>query len=425
MSHNRKICVIGLGYAGLPVAVNFARRGRVIGFDSDNERLAELKQGIDLNNAYPPAELHGLDIHYTSNPSDIAPANFYIIVVPTPLHPDKSPDISSLQSASAMVGAFLKPADIVVYESTVYPGATEEDCAPILERHSGLTLGDDFFIGYSPERVNPGDKEHVFANTKKVVAAQTDEIRDVIANVYETVIEAGTYKAPSIKVAETAKAIENTQRDINIALVNELMLICEKLDIDTLDVLETAGTKWNFLAFTPGLVGGHCIGIDPYYLTHKASMIGYSPQVILAGRSVNEGVGRNIANRVIKMLNNNNSTRPIVTILGVTFKENVPDMRNSKVKDMIDQLAGAGIELQLSDPIADRKAARTILNIDLTDFESIKPADAIIFAVAHQAYRELKWDDISTLIDGTGIVFDLKGILSRGNIPDHITLMRP
>lgn len=426
MNHNKKICVIGLGYVGLPVAVCFSKGAPVIGFDISDKRLAELKQGIDSTNEYTQEKLRGLDIHLTSNPSEIADADFYIVTVPTPINEAKQPDLSLLQSASEIVGPYLNEGDIVVYESTVYPGATEEFCAPILEKKSGLKSGKDFFLGYSPERISPGDKEHTFTEIKKVVSGQTDAICEVIAEVYDPIINAGIHKAPSIKVAEAAKVIENTQRDLNIALMNELSLIFEKMDIDTLDVLEAAGTKWNFLPFTPGLVGGHCIGVDPYYLTHKAAVLGHTPQVILAGRSINDSMSKVIANRTIKMMNKNghDSKNSVITILGLTFKEDVPDLRNSKVVDIIDELLSFDVNLQLHDPVADHETAKSLFNEDLINFEDIKPANAIILAVAHQDYRKLKWSDIAALIDGEGVVFDVKGILPRENIPKNITLLR-
>jgi UDP-N-acetyl-D-glucosamine/UDP-N-acetyl-D-galactosamine dehydrogenase len=426
MSHKRKICVIGLGYVGLPVAVCFAKISHVIGFDISNKRLEELRSALDSTNEYTQEELQGLDIHYTSDVTDISEADFYIITVPTPINDAKQPDLSPLKSASEIVGQNLKTGNIVVYESTVYPGATEEYCAPILEEKSGLKSGSDFFIGYSPERINPGDKEHTLADIKKVVSGQTNNVCDIIADVYGTIINAGIHKASSIKVAEAAKVIENTQRDLNIALMNELSLIFEKMDIDTLDVLEAAGTKWNFLPFKPGLVGGHCIGVDPYYLTHKAAILGHTPQVILAGRSTNDEMGKVIANRTIKMMNKNGhcSKDSLITILGLTFKEDVPDLRNSKVTDIVDELMSYDVDLQLSDPVADYDIAKSMFHNNVTKFEDIKPAKAIILAVAHQEYKNLKWKDIAALVDGNGVVFDVKGILPRDNVPDNITLLR-
>ncbi len=418
--------MIGLGYVGLPVAVCFARDTHVIGFDISDKRLEELKRGFDSTNEYTQEELNGLNILYTSDPSNIAEADFYIVTVPTPINAAKQPVLSPLQSASEIVASRLKSGDIVVYESTVYPGATEEFCAPILEEKSGLKSGQDFFLGYSPERINPGDKEHTFTEIKKVVSGQTTEVCEVIADVYKSIINAGIHKAPSIKVAEAAKVIENTQRDLNVALMNELSLIFRKMDIDTLDVLEAAGTKWNFLPFTPGLVGGHCIGVDPYYLTHKASVLGYTPQVILAGRNINDSIGEVIANRTIKAMNKNgyDSKNSVITILGLTFKEDVPDLRNSRVIDIVNELLSFDVNVQLHDPVVDHATTKSLFNEDLVNFEDIKPANAIILAVAHQDYRKLKWLDIAALIEGEGVVFDVKGILPRENIPENITLLR-
>ena len=426
MSHGKKICVIGIGYVGLPVAVSFSKDAHVIGFDISDKRLNELKQGFDSTNEYTEEELRGLDIHFTSDLSAIADADFYIVTVPTPIDEVNQPDLSPLYSASEIVGSKLKKGDIVVYESTVYPGVTEEYCAPILEEKSGLKSGQDFFIGYSPERINPGDKEHIFINTEKIVSGQTDSICEVIAEVYGSVINVEIYKAPSIKVAEAAKVIENVQRDLNIALMNELSFIFEKMDIDTLDVLDAARTKWNFLPFTPGLVGGHCIGVDSYYLTHKAIIAGYSPRVILAGRSINDDMGKLIANRTIKMMNKNgyDSKNSIITILGLTFKEDIPDLRNSKVMDIVNELQSFNMKLQLHDPVAQYEVAKLSFYGDMKNFEDIQPANAIILAVAHQDYKKLKWSDIAALIDGEGVVFDVKGILPRENIPKNITLLR-
>jgi len=353
MSTNRKISVIGLGYVGLPVAVAFANQSYVIGFDINLERIDELTNGIDRTKEISKRELERADILFTSEPEDIKQADFHIIAVPTPIDAVKHPNLEPVLNATRTSGAQLKKDDIVVYESTVYPGATEDECMPILEQESGLICGKDFFIGYSPERINPGDKEHTFSSITKVVSGQDQETLEVIASVYRTVIKAGVYCATSIKVAEAAKVIENTQRDLNIALINELALIFDKMQIDTRDVLEAAGTKWNFLPFQPGLVGGHCIGVDPYYLTHKASMLGYSPQVILAGRSINDGIGKFIAGKVIKLLirDGRNVKDCTITILGFTFKEDIPDIRNTKVIDIVEELSTYDIDTQVYDPL--------------------------------------------------------------------------
>ncbi|MEQ8426938.1 MAG: nucleotide sugar dehydrogenase [Gammaproteobacteria bacterium] len=426
MKVDRKICVIGLGYVGFPVAVSFAKKQHVIGFDISEKRLNELKQNIDSTNEYKAEDIQGLDILYTSNPADIKAADFYIVTVPTPINEAKQPDLTPLKSASELVGSQLNKGDIVVFESTVYPGATEEYCAPILEEYSGLGCGTDFFIAYSPERINPGDKKHSFTEINKVVSGQTPEVCDTVAAVYQSVINADIHKASSIKVAEAAKVIENTQRDLNIALMNELAVIFEKMDIDTLDVLEAAGTKWNFLPFRPGLVGGHCIGVDPYYLTHKAAILGHNPRVILSGRSINDEMGRFIVNRTIKEMNKrgHGSRDSVVTILGLTFKEDVPDLRNSRVVDIIDELKSFDVDLQVHDPVAYPDEIQAEFNIHVTNFNDIRPANALILAVAHEQYKQLSWPEISKLIDGNGVVFDVKGILPRENIPKNIRLLR-
>ena len=339
MRHGRKIAVIGLGYVGLPVAVAFARSGTpVIGFDIDADRIAELQKGQDRTREVDASDLRHPSLLYTCDPRQLAHADFFIVTVPTPIDDARRPDLRAMLRASETVGRVLKAGDIVVYESTVYPGATEEDCVPVLEKHSGLRAGRDFSIGYSPERINPGDREHRFETIKKVVAGQDAETLEIVADVYGSVVRAGIHKAPSIKVAEAAKVIENTQRDLNIAFMNELSAICHALDIDTSDVLAAAQTKWNFLGFTPGLVGGHCIGIDPYYLTHRAEKAGYHPQVILAGRRINDGVGHRIAQECIRLLMKNEIRPACITVLGLAFKENVPDIRNSKVVDIVREL---------------------------------------------------------------------------------------
>jgi UDP-N-acetyl-D-galactosamine dehydrogenase len=427
MSHNRKISVIGLGYVGLPVAVAFGRQARTIGFDINPDRIAELKRGKDHTHEVTPEELAAADILYTSDPGDIRQADFHIVAVPTPVDRAKHPDLSFLLAASRSVASVLKKGDIVVYESTVYPGATEEDCMPMLENISGLKCGKDFFIGYSPERINPGDKDHAFTRITKVVSAQNDEVLDIVAQVYESVVSTGVYRAPSIKVAEAAKVIENTQRDLNISLMNELSIVFSKMGIDTHDVLRAAGTKWNFLPFTPGLVGGHCIGVDPYYLTHKASMLGYIPQVILAGRSINDGMGGFIAGRVIKALMNENHDmdKIYVTILGFTFKENVPDIRNSRVIDIVNELKTYQIHVQVHDPIASPFETREEYNLELVQKEKLKPADAVVLAVPHREYLANGWTGITGYLKkDRGVVFDIKSVLSRAQTPAHIKLYR-
>lgn len=427
MSHGRLISVIGLGYVGLPVAVAFGRQHKVIGFDINESRIAELKSGHDSTREVEEAELTQTDICFTSDPVELKQADFHIVAVPTPIDAAKRPDLGPLLSATRTLGKQIKSGDVIVYESTVYPGATEEDCIPILERESGLQAGKDFFVGYSPERINPGDREHRFTSIKKVVSAQTTESLETVAMVYESVVEAGIHKAPSIKVAEAAKVIENTQRDLNIALMNELVLIFDRLDIDTHDVLEAAGTKWNFLPFRPGLVGGHCIGVDPYYLTHKAAIMGYSPQVILSGRGINDGMGAYVASCLIKALiaHDNRVKGTTVTILGLTFKENVPDLRNTRVIDVVRELQSFGINVQVHDPLADPEEAEHEYGIRLFKDGDMQPATAVILAVPHDEYIGQGWKAISRYLEiGKGIVYDIKAKLDRVAVPADITLMR-
>lgn len=426
MNHGRKICVLGLGYVGLPVALSFAKIAPVIGFDLDQQRLAKLREGIDANNECSSEQLQQVALTYTSDPSHIAPADFYIIAVPTPIDKEKKPDLSALKSASEIVARHLHKGDIVVYESTVYPGATEEYCIPLLEKESGLTATEDFFVGYSPERINPGDKQHTFSSIKKIVSGQTEQICNLISVVYETVVEAGIHKAPSIKVAEAAKVIENTQRDINIALMNEFALLFDKMNIDSLDVLEAAATKWNFLPFRPGLVGGHCIGVDPYYLTYKASLLGYKPEIILAGRQINDSMGKIVATKTMEALHRKNSTdtERLITILGLTFKEDICDLRNSRIIDIADTLSDCNFKLQLHDPLADCRIVQSMFGMEITNFADLQPASAIILAVAHQDYKKLDWSLLSRMLDGGGVVFDVKGILPVTGIPTNITLLR-
>ncbi len=372
-------------------------------------------RGIDRTQEITPEELAKTNIHYSCDAAELAQADFHIVAVPTPINDSRQPDLSPLIGASKTLGPFLKSGDIVVYESTVYPGATEEDCVPILEDESGLTCGKDFFVGYSPERINPGDKEHTFTNITKIVSAQTPEILDIVARVYGSVVTAGVYQAASIKVAEAAKVIENTQRDLNIALMNELSLIFERLGIDTLDVLEAAGTKWNFLPFRPGLVGGHCIGVDPYYLTHKAEKMGYHPDVILAGRMINDGMGNFIAQQAIKHIIHAGKVvkGARVAVLGLTFKENCPDLRNSKVIDVIRAFRSYGVELLVHDPMADAAEAMSEYGIELVNLCDIHALDALVFTVAHQSYKTLSIDDIESRLNTDSTVLDIKGMLDR------------
>jgi UDP-N-acetyl-D-galactosamine dehydrogenase len=421
--HGRKLAVIGLGYVGLPVAVAFARHGTpVIGFDVNEKRIAELKAGCDRTREVEAKDI-GPNLHLTSDPCAIAAADFFIVTVPTPIDASRRPDLSALLRASQTVGAALKRSDIVVYESTVYPGATEEDCVPILEQVSGLAAGRDFTVGYSPERINPGDKAHRFENIRKVVAGQDARTLDIIAAVYGSVITAGLHKAPSIKVAEAAKVIENAQRDLNIAFMNELSAIFHELGIDTKDVLAAAATKWNFLNFTPGLVGGHCIGVDPYYLTFRAQKAGYHPDVILAGRRINDSMGARVARECVRRLLRNGSRAELVTVLGLTFKENVVDIRNSQVVEIIRELKSFGVEVQVEDPVADEAAAADEYGIKLC--KSAEPADAVVLAVAHDCYRAAGWPLITRLLrGGCGVVMDVKGVLDLSATPAGVEVWR-
>ena len=386
----RKIAVVGLGYVGLPIAVAFGKQQRVIGFDINKAKIAELQKGLDRTGEVSSADLKATDVHYTYQPSDLKAADFIIVAVPTPINEALQPDLTALRKSSELIGANLSPGSIVVFESTVYPGATEEVCQPILEQASGMKCGVDFKLGYSPERINPGDKEHTLEKIIKVVSAQDEASLDIIANTYGLVVKAGIHRAPSIKVAEAAKVIENTQRDLNIALMNELALIFHRLGIDTKSVLEAAGTKWNFLKFFPGLVGGHCIGVDPYYLTSKAESVGYHPQVILAGRRINNGMGKFVAEQTMKQLSE--LARPVkdlkVAVLGLTFKENVPDLRNSKVPDIIRELQEYGVQVLVHDPIAQLEEAVEEYGIHLSKWDDLKDIDGIIVAVAHRKYAD-------------------------------------
>lgn len=410
--HKRKISVVGLGYVGLPVAVAFGKQARTIGFDVNEARLTELRDGIDCTNEVEPSDLALADILFTSDIKELAAADFHIVAVPTPVDDAHQPDLTPVERASETVGKALKKGDIVVYESTVYPGVTEDICVPILERFSGLQCGTDFTVGYSPERINPGDKEHTFTKITKVVSGQNAETLDVVAEVYESVVTAGVHKAATIKVAEAAKVIENTQRDLNIALMNELSLIFDRMGIDTNSVLEAAGTKWNFLKFKPGLVGGHCIGIDPYYLTHKAEMLGYHPQVILAGRRINDGMGAYIAQQAIRQLiqAGHDVGKCTVTVLGLTFKENCPDLRNSKVIDVIRELQSFGLKVQVCDPEADVHEALEEYYVTLTELDQLQSAEAVVVAVAHKDFVEFGTSDYLRMLKSNPVVIDVKGV---------------
>ena len=409
---SRKISVVGLGYVGLPVAVAFGKHGPVIGFDINENRLEELRAGQDRTNEVSATELGDTQIEFTSKPEVLAQADFHIVAVPTPIDDAHQPDLTPVVKASESVGTALKKGDIVVYESTVYPGVTEDICVPILERVSGLKCGPDFTVGYSPERINPGDKEHTFTKIKKVVSGQDAATLEIVADVYSSVVTAGVYKAGSIKVAEAAKVIENTQRDLNIALMNELALIFDRMGIDTLDVLEAAGTKWNFLKFKPGLVGGHCIGVDPYYLTHKAEKLGYIPQVILAGRRINDSMGAFIAQQTIKqMIHAGHAIAgAVVTVLGLTFKENCPDLRNSRVIDIIRELEEFDVQVQVFDPVASSAEALHEYGVTSLSLNELKPAAAIVVAVAHDAYARWTPSDYRKLMHNAPVVIDVKGV---------------
>ncbi len=410
--HLRKVSVVGLGYVGLPVAVAFGKHGPVIGFDINELRLQELRAGNDRTNEITEEELRHSQIEFTSKTEVLAQADFHIVAVPTPIDDAHQPDLTPVLKASETVGKALKEGDIVVYESTVYPGVTEDICVPILERVSGLKCGINFTVGYSPERINPGDKEHTFTKIKKVVSGQDASTLDIVADVYESVVTAGVYKAASIKVAEAAKVIENTQRDLNIALMNELALIFDRMDIDTLDVLEAAGTKWNFLKFKPGLVGGHCIGVDPYYLTHKAEKLGYIPQVILAGRRINDSMGAFIAQQTIKqMIHAGHSIAgSVVTVLGLTFKENCPDLRNSRVIDIIRELEDFGVKVQVFDPEAEPAEALHEYGVSLRKLDELQPAAAVVIAVAHSVYANWTTEEYLKLMHADPVVIDVKGV---------------
>ncbi|MBM2832883.1 MAG: capL [Candidatus Brocadiaceae bacterium] len=414
MNKKRTVSVVGLGYVGLPVAVAFGKVQKTIGFDINPVRIKELKEGRDRTGEVSPAELKSANILFTNKIEELKRADFHIVAVPTPVDDANQPDLTCMLNASKTVGKALKKGDIVVYESTVYPGVTEEECVPILEQVSGLKCGSDFKVGYSPERINPGDKEHTFTKIKKIVSGQDAETLEIVASVYETVVTAGVHRASSIKVAEAAKVIENTQRDLNIALMNELSLIFDRIGIDTNDVLEAAGTKWNFLKFKPGLVGGHCIGVDPYYLTHKAEKIGYIPQVILAGRRINDSMGKFIAQRTVKEMirAGHNICNSTVTVMGLTFKEDCPDLRNSKVVDIISELQDYGINVQVHDPLADPLEAKQEYGISLVAMEKLKPAAAVVAAVAHRSYRAMSIDTLNRLMDKNPVLIDVKGIFN-------------
>lgn len=421
---SERIAVIGQGYVGLPVTLAFATAFReVIGFDVDAAKIARLQAGDDRTGEADPVELSGTTARFTSDEKDLEGTTFFVVAVPTPIDGVNRPDLAPLAAASTTVARALTPGAVVVYESTVYPGVTEEFCGPILERESGLRAGVDFFLGYSPERINPGDREHTLRRIVKVVAGQDARTLDRVAAVYGAIVEAGVFRAASIKVAEAAKVIENTQRDLNIALMNELALIFDRLDIPTRHVLEAAGTKWNFLPFRPGLVGGHCIGVDPYYLTTKAEEVGYIPQVILSGRRINDGMGAFVAQKVVKLLaaNNQRINGARVGILGLTFKENVPDLRNSRVPDILEELSAFGVQPLVHDPLADPDEAQRAYGVRLVHEHDLSELEALVIAVAHSGYHELVTSHLQRMVRPAGIVVDVKSLLSASDVPTGYT----
>jgi UDP-N-acetyl-D-glucosamine/UDP-N-acetyl-D-galactosamine dehydrogenase len=411
---NKKIALIGLGYVGLPLAVEFGKKRSVVGFDINQSRINELKKGIDATLETTKQELKdAVYLSYTTNLDDIKDCSIFIVTVPTPIDKHKRPDLTPLEKSSESVGKILKKGDIVIYESTVYPGATEEVCVPILEQQSGLTFNKDFYCGYSPERINPGDKEHRVTTIKKVTAGSTPEIATEVDNLYLEIIIAGTHKASSIKVAEAAKVIENTQRDVNIALINELALIFNKLDIDTESVLEAAGTKWNFLPFRPGLVGGHCIGVDPYYLTHKAIEVGYNPEMILAGRRLNDNMGSYVADQVSKLMTKKriHVVDANILIMGLTFKENCPDLRNTRVVDLVKEFEGFNCNVDVCDPWVDKDEAVHEYNIKPIDKPVKGKYDAILLAVSHDEFKALTVEQIRAYGREAHVLYDIKYLL--------------
>ena len=412
-----KLSLIGLGYVGMPVAVAFARKIKVVGFDLNAEKIALYRRGIDPTREEGDDAIRETTVEFTSDETKLREAKFHIVAVPTPVDSDHTPDLAPVETASRLLGRNLTPGSVVVFESTVYPGVTEEICKPLLEAESGLVCGRDFKIGYSPERINPGDREHRLPNIRKIVSGMDAETLDCVAKVYELVVDAGVHRADSIRIAEAAKVIENCQRDINIAFMNELSIIFNKMGIDTKSVLEAAGTKWNFLKFSPGLVGGHCIGVDPYYLTYKAEMLGYHSQIILAGRRINDDMGKYVAENCVKSLiaAGRNVKGAKVAVLGFTFKENCPDVRNTKIIDVVNELKEYGISPVVADPVADEKDAERLYGIRFADLASVRGMDAVILAVAHAGFRAFTIADVDNLFGaGKKVLLDVKGIFSRG-----------
>ncbi len=417
---NKKTCLslVGLGYVGMPIAVAFARKIDVIGFDLNKKKIEIYKSGVDPTKEVGDEEIRKSNVQFTADSGELKRAKFHIVAVPTPVNTDHTPDLEPVKGASKIVGQNLCKGSIIVFESTVYPGVTEEICVPIIEAESGLKCGIDFKIGYSPERINPGDKTHRLETIRKIVSGMDDEALDTIAKVYELVVEAGVYKAQSIKVAEAAKVIENSQRDINIAFMNELSIIFHKMNIDTIDVLNAAGTKWNFLPFKPGLVGGHCIGVDPYYLTYKAEELGYHSQIILSGRRINDDMGRYVAESLVKNLISADISvkNAKVGVMGFTFKENCPDTRNTKVIDIVNELKEYGISSMIVDPVADAEEAEKLYNITLSEKDNLKNLDAVIFAVPHDCFRQYDRSIISAMFNSVNkkkILMDIKGLFNK------------
>lgn len=413
----KKIAIIGLGYVGLPLAAEFGKIRKTIGFDIDKNRINELKEFKDSTLEVTETDLeHSTYLQYSSNLDDLSDCKIFIVTVPTPIDDANRPNLKPIIAASEMLAKYLKPGDIVIYESTVFPGCTEEICVPILEKISGLVYNSDFFCGYSPERINPGDKINTLTKITKITSGSNSSTSEEIDNLYKSIISAGTFKASSIKVAEAAKVIENTQRDLNIALINELSVIFEKLDIDTLDVLEAAGSKWNFLPFRPGLVGGHCIGVDPYYLTHKAEQVGYHPQVILAGRQINDGMAQYMVKKVIQRMINNgiNIASCTVGVMGVTFKENCPDIRNSKIINVILELKNWGVNVIATDSWANSTDVQEVMNIDLEEINTVNKVDSLIVAVGHNEYRNLSPDVLRSFCKGSSpVIADVKSLFDK------------
>ena len=419
VAKKEKLALVGLGYVGMPIAIAFAKKIDVIGYEKKKKKIELYKKGVDPTNEVGDEVIRNTTLHFTADENELEQAKFFIVAVPTPVNDDHTPDLTPVEGASRILGRHIKKGSVVVFESTVYPGVTEEICAPIIEKESGLKCGVDFKIGYSPERINPGDKVHRLETITKIVSGMDEETLDVVAKVYELVVDAGVYRAGSIKIAEAAKVIENSQRDINIAFMNELSIIFNKMGIDTQAVLNAAGTKWNFLKFYPGLVGGHCIGVDPYYLTYKAEQMGYHSQIILSGRRINDDMGKYVAENVVKNLIK--ADRPIkgakVAILGFTFKENCPDTRNTKIIDIVKELNEYGVNCVVSDPVADVAEAEKLYGMKFTEMSEIKDMDAVVIAVAHEAFKELSLKDIDALLkkgkNSNKVVVDIKGLLDR------------